>query len=291
MNKVNTLTTVEFVYEALEQATNYLKQHGREGTPARILLQHELGMDYSGLVAAMRDQIEDRQFEAFWANVEELVEGVPVQHLTGVEQFYGRTFQVSPAVLIPRPETEELIEETLKLKRELFGSDEVQAADIGTGSGVIAITLKRELPEAEVMATDISEEALFVAERNAEALNADVHFIKGDLAAPLAGRKWDMILSNPPYIAHHEASGLSDTVREYEPHQALFADREGLAAYETLAEQVPELIGRPGIIALEIGSSQGEVVTALFQKALPDARIYCKKDINKHDRMVFCILE
>lgn len=290
MNKVNTLTTVEFVYEALEQATNYLKQHGREGTPARILLQHELGMDYSGLVAAMRDQIEDRQFEAFWANVEELVEGVPVQHLTGVEQFYGRTFQVSPAVLIPRPETEELIEETLKLKRELFGSDEVQAADIGTGSGVIAITLKRELPEAEVMATDISEEALFVAERNAEALNADVHFTKGDLAAPLAGRKWDMILSNPPYIAHHEAAGLSDTVREYEPHQALFADREGLAAYETLAEQVPQLISRPGVIGLEIGNSQGAAVVAMFQKALPEAHVYCKKDINKHDRMVFCVL-
>lgn len=290
MNKVNTLTTVEFVYEALEQATSYLKQHGREGTPARILLQHELGMDYSGLVAAMRDQIEDRQFEAFWANVEELVEGVPVQHLTGVEQFYGRTFQVSPAVLIPRPETEELIEETLKLKRELFGSDEVQAADIGTGSGVIAITLKRELPEVEVMATDISEEALFVAERNAEALNADVHFTKGDLAAPLAGRKWDMILSNPPYIAHHEAAGLSDTVREYEPHQALFADREGLAAYETLAEQVPQLISRPGVIGLEIGNSQGAAVVAMFQKALPEAHVYCKKDINKHDRMVFCVL-
>ncbi|MDE0584611.1 peptide chain release factor N(5)-glutamine methyltransferase [Planococcus sp. A6] len=291
MNKVETLTTVEFVYEALEQATSYLKQYGREETPARILLQHELGVDYSGLVAAMRDKIEERQFEAYWSNVEELVEGVPVQHLTGVEQFYGRTYQVSPAVLIPRPETEELIEETLKLKRKLFGTEEVQAADIGTGSGVIAITVKCELPEAEVMATDISEEALFMAERNAETLNADVHFAKGDLAAPLAGRKWDIILSNPPYIAHHEAPGLSDTVREFEPHEALFADSNGLAAYETLAEQVPELISRPGIIALEIGSSQGAAVTELFQKALPDARVYCKKDINKHDRMVFCILE
>ena len=291
MNKVETMVQVEYVYEALENATAYLKQHGREETPARILLQHQLGLDYSGLMASMRDKIDERQYDAFWENVEELIQGVPVQHLTGSEQFYGRTFSVSPSVLIPRPETEELIEHTLKLKRDMFGQQEVQAADIGTGSGIIAITLKCELPEAEVMATDISEEALFVAERNAQALDADVHFTKGDLAAPLLGRKWDIILSNPPYIAHHEAASLADTVRDYEPHQALFADSDGLAAYEQLAQQVPALINRPGIIGLEIGSSQGAAVTEMFQKALPEARVYCQKDINKHDRMVFCILD
>ncbi|MBT2583001.1 peptide chain release factor N(5)-glutamine methyltransferase [Planococcus sp. ISL-109] len=291
MNKVETVTQVAFVYEALEKATTYLKQHGREETQARILLQHELGLDYSGLIAAMRDKIEDCQYKDFWENIEEVIQGVPVQHLTGSEQFYGRTFNVSSSVLIPRPETEELMEETLKLKREIFGKEEVQVADIGTGSGIIAITLKCELPEAEVMATDISEEALFVAERNAEALDADVHFTKGDLAAPLAGRKWDIILSNPPYIAHYEAPSLADTVRDFEPHEALFADSDGLAAYEQLAQQVPALINRPGIIGLEIGSSQGAAVTELFQNALPEARVYCKKDINKHDRMVFCILD
>lgn len=291
MNKVETVTTVEFVYEALEKAAAYLKAHGREEMPARLLLQHELGLDYSGLIAAMRDKIENPRFEAFWENVEEVVQGVPVQHVTGVEQFYGRTFEVSPAVLIPRPETEELMEETLKLKRELFGDGEVQAADIGTGSGVIAITLKCELPEAEVMATDISAEAIYVAERNARKLDADVHFTQGDLAGPLAGRKWDIILSNPPYIAHNEAAGLADTVRDYEPHEALFADHDGLAAYERLAEQLPKLISRPGIIGLEIGSSQGQAVVELFEKVLPDARIYCKKDINKRDRMVFCVLD
>src|SRR5690606_31453147 len=114
--------------------------------PARILLQHQLGLDYSGLMASMRDKIDERQYDAFWENVEELIKGVPVQHLTGSEQFYGRTFSVSPSVLIPRPETEELIEHTLKLKRDMFGQQEVQAADIGTGSGIIAITLKCELP-------------------------------------------------------------------------------------------------------------------------------------------------
>lgn len=291
MNKVENTTTVDFIYEALDKATAYLKEYGREEMPARLLLQHQLGLDYSGLIAAMRDKIEEDQFDAYWENVEELIQGVPIQHLTGSEEFYGRTFQVSPSVLIPRPETEELMAETLKLKRELFGNEEVQAADIGTGSGVIAITLKCELPEAEVMATDISEEALFVAERNAEALDADVHFTKGDLATPLAGRKWDIILSNPPYIAHHEAAGLADTVRDFEPHEALFADHNGLAAYEQLAKQLPTLMNRPGIIALEIGSSQSAAVTELFENAMPDARVYSKKDINKHDRMVFCVLE
>ncbi len=290
MNKVETLAKVGFVYEALDNAKMYLRENGREEVPARLLLQHELGLDYSGLIAAMREKIDSARVESFWNNVEELVQGVPVQHLTGVEQFYGRTFCVSPAVLIPRPETEELVEEAVKLKRKVFGDQEIEAADIGTGSGVIAVTLKCELPEAEVVATDISKEALFVAERNAETLLADVCFVQGDLAAPLASRKWDMILSNPPYIAYHEAPALADTVREYEPHEALFADRDGMAAYEQLAEQLPKLINRPGIIGLEIGSSQGEAVVELFENALPDAHVYCKKDINKRDRMVFCIL-
>src|SRR5690606_30647722 len=124
-------------------------------------------------------------------------------------------------VLIPRPETEELVEETLKLAAELFPDNRPSIADIGTGSGIIAITMKCELPGSRVTATDISEKALAMAKRNAAKLGAEVNFQLGDLPEPIRDRKWDIILSNPPYIAHGEAADLADTVHAYEPHSAL----------------------------------------------------------------------
>ena len=285
------MTKLKYVYEALKRASSYLEENGREEGAARILLQHELGLSYSGLISSMRDTISDQQFERFWANIEAHAKGIPVQHLTGSEEFYGRNFLVNPDVLIPRPETEELIEETLGLIDRHLPKKELAIADIGTGSGIIAITLKCELPDAQVVATDISQSALDMAAKNAERLNAQIDFRLGDLAEPIRGRKWDVILSNPPYIAYGEAPGLSDSVRDFEPHQALFADKEGLALYQKMAMQLPELLKKPGIIGFEIGYQQGQAVQKMLKDAFPEALVYSKKDINKHDRMVFAILE
>lgn len=285
------MTKLKYVYEALKRASSYLEANGREEGAARILLQHELGLSYSGLIAAMRDEVTEQQFENFWENIEQHAKGIPVQHLTGSEEFYGRNFLVNRDVLIPRPETEELIEATLDLINRHMAKKELAIADIGTGSGIIAITMKCELPTAQVTATDISQPALEMAEKNAEHLNAKIDFRLGDLTEPIRDRKWDVILSNPPYIAHAEASGLSDSVRDFEPHSALFAEKEGLALYEKMAAQLPALLNRPGIIAFEIGYQQGKAVEKMLKDAFPEALVYSKKDINKNDRMVFAIIE
>lgn len=278
------------LHEALNGASSFLLAHGREEAAARILLQHELGLSHAGLLASMRDEISEEQYKRFWDKIQQLAKGTPVQHLTGVEEFYGRTFRVNENVLIPRPETEELIEEALHLiKRYLTDSPSI--ADIGTGSGIIAITMKCELPDSRVTATDISAAALETAKWNAQHLDADINFKLGDLTEPISNTSWDVILSNPPYIGYAEAPDLSDTVRDFEPHTALFADKQGLALYEKMANELPNLLHKPGIAGFEIGHEQGEAVEKILKEALPEAKVYVKKDINKNDRMVFCIIE
>lgn len=279
----------KYIYEALQGASSFLTSKGREEAAARIILQHELGLSHAGLLASMREELEEEKFRKFWSKIELHALGTPIQHITGTEEFYGRSFQVNEHVLIPRPETEELIEETLQLITAYFPKGNPSIVDIGTGSGVIAITMKCELPAAHVVATDISETALVVANGNAKRLNADVSFKTGDLLEPIKDRKWDVVLSNPPYISYEEAPDLSDSVRDFEPHSALFAENQGLALYEKMAEGLPHIVDKPSIIGFEIGYTQGEAVKKILQQAFPEASVYIKKDINKNDRMVFCI--
>src|SRR5690606_16801150 len=236
------------------------------------------------------DDIEESDKASFWKMIEQHAKGIPVQHLTGSEEFYGRRFTVNKDVLIPRPETEELIEETLELMNQYISNPSPALADIGTGSGIIAITMKSEIPAAKVTATDISEAALAVARKNAKSLGAEIDFRLGDLLAPLKGAKWDVILSNPPYIAHSEAESMSDTVKDHEPYSALFADEDGLALYKRMMEDLPNLINKPGIIGFEIGHNQGNAVEMMLNETFPEAQTYIKKDINKNDRMAFCII-
>ncbi len=283
------MTNAKRVYEALNWASSFLKAEGREENAARLLLQHELGLSQAGLLASLRDPIDPQKDEHFCLKVKQHATGVPVQHLTGIEEFYGREFKVNKDVLIPRPETEELIEETLRLVQRYFPAANPSIADIGTGSGVIGVTMKCELPAAHVVAVDISEKALVTAEQNAACHGADVEFKLGDLTEPISGHKWDVVLSNPPYIARGEAADLADTVRDHEPHNALFADEEGLVLYRRMARELPDLLNKPGIIGFEIGHLQGDAVKNMLQQAFPAAEVYVKKDINKNDRMVFCL--
>ncbi|MFC3210518.1 peptide chain release factor N(5)-glutamine methyltransferase [Planomicrobium okeanokoites] len=277
------------IFEALNRASSYLLDNGREEAAAGILLQHTLELSRAGLLASLRDEMDDDSFVKFWDLIERHANGTPVQHLTGYEMFYGRKFLVNSDVLIPRPETEELVEEALELIQKHIPEPSPTIADIGTGSGIIAITMKQEMPSSKVTATDISQKALDTAQKNAVELGADIEFKLGDLLAPLAGRKSDVILSNPPYIAYSEAEAMSDSVKDFEPHSALFAEQEGLALYQHMMEDLPERLNKPGVIGLEIGHLQGEAVENMLKKAFPQAKIYCKKDINKNDRMVFCI--
>lgn len=278
------------IFEALNRASSYLQDNGREEAAARILLQHLLGLTQAGLLASLRDDMDEKSKGEFWKLIEQHAKGTPVQHLTGSEEFYGRRFTVNPDVLIPRPETEELIEEALELIRQHIPNPAPSIADIGTGSGIIAITMKSEIPSAKVTATDISQAALETAQKNAEDLGTEIDFKLGDLLDPLKGGKWDVILSNPPYIAHSEADSMSDSVKDFEPHSALFADQEGLALYGKMMEELPVLLNKPGIIGFEIGHRQGQAVEKMLKNAFPHAKTYIKKDINKNDRMVFSII-
>lgn len=275
--------------EALNWASSFLAEHGREENAARILLQHIADTNYSGLMMRMHNAIPSEQSERLYQYVRAHAEGKPVQYITGVEEFFGRTFEVDETVLIPRPETEELIVGAIQRMTDLFGrSTQLKLADIGTGSGAIAITMKLEWPELSVTATDLSEKALVTAQKNAANLKAQLEFKLGDLAKPISNEKWDVILSNPPYIAFNEKVEMSDIVLEHEPHSALFAEEDGLILYRQLAEQLPNVIKKPALIGLEIGYKQGEAVAAFFREAFPTANVEIVQDINGKDRMIFC---
>ena len=276
------------IFEALNGASSFLVSRGRDENAARLLLQHILRTNYSGLMMRAHEELSPEQYFVFKNMVEQHANGRPVQYITGVEEFYGREFIVDESVLIPRPETEELIVCTLNHCKKLFGNKEVKLADIGTGSGAIAITMKKEWPDAQVTATDISQAALTTAKKNAQRLQAQIDFRLGDLTEPIEQEKWDIVLSNPPYIAFDEAREMSEVVLEHEPHSALFAEEDGLILYRKLAENLPKVMNTPAFIAMEIGYKQGPAVKDMFQKAFPQGQVEVVKDINGKDRIVFC---
>ncbi|WP_432702154.1 peptide chain release factor N(5)-glutamine methyltransferase [Lysinibacillus sphaericus] len=282
------MMTYKNVMEALDWASSFLVDNGREETAARIVMQHVLGTTYSGVMLHLQDTLTFEQSERFEKLIEEHASGRPVQYCIGSEEFYGRTFIVDESVLIPRPETEELVLATTNRIGQLFDNKTLKLADIGTGSGAIAISMKLECPELTVVATDLSVAALATAKKNAQLLAADIDFRLGDLTAPLVGEKFDIVLSNPPYIAFEEAKDMSSIVLEHEPHSALFAEEDGLVLYRKLAQQLPVLMNKPALIGLEIGYTQGEQVAQFFKESFPQASITVEKDINGKPRMVFC---
>lgn len=278
------------VFEALDWASSILEAHDREANAAKILMQYVMHIDYTNLVMSMRDELSPDVLAEFEHVVHMHIDGMPVQYITKTEQFYGRDFYVDEAVLIPRPETEELVHYTLQRIDRLFGEQPIELADIGTGSGAIAISMKRERPVTNVTATDLSEAALEVAKRNALALDAQIQFLQGDLTAPLQHQKWDVVLSNPPYIAFDEVDVMDETVIKHEPHTALFAEEQGLQLYRKLAEQLPAMMNERALIGVEIGYLQGEAVATFFRQHFPKATVEIVKDMFGQDRIVFCEL-
>ncbi|WP_262174364.1 peptide chain release factor N(5)-glutamine methyltransferase [Saccharococcus sp. Marseille-Q5394] len=276
----------EQIYKALNKAKSLLDSKDLDAHAAQLLMEHVTKKSGAALLADLREPLTPEQQTAFWNKTEDLLTGKPVQHIIGTEQFYGLSFEVNEHVLIPRPETEELVLGALERSRRIPGKCRV--ADIGTGSGAIAIAYKKERPEALVTATDISEAALKVAKRNSELNEVDIDFRIGNLTEPIKTEKWDVVLSNPPYIAIEESQEMSRTVVDFEPHNALFADDDGLFFYKKLAQELPPLMENRSLIGVEIGYLQGSQVSELFQKAFPDARVSIVKDVNGKDRMIFC---
>ncbi|MRH43979.1 peptide chain release factor N(5)-glutamine methyltransferase [Aquibacillus halophilus] len=279
-----------YVHEALRWASLFLEKQNRETRIAEMILMHHLGINKSQLLASLRDQVPVDRLQAFQKDIHTHAEtGVPVQHLIGSETFYGREFLVNQDVLIPRPETEELLVGVLDFIKKNNFSEPTQLVDIGTGSGIIAITLKLEQPNVQIWASDLSTKALTVAKKNAERLNAKVNFEQGDFLQPFieSGASFDVIVSNPPYIPFHDRDSLSDTVKNYDPELALFAEQDGLAAYMKIIEQAKYVMKKQALIAFEIGYQQGTQVANIIEHHFPQSKTEIRKDINGRDRMVF----
>ncbi|WP_404356660.1 peptide chain release factor N(5)-glutamine methyltransferase [Cytobacillus firmus] len=278
------------VYEALNWASSFLRKSNRDENAGELLLQHFMKMSRASFLANLREELHPEVLAEFQRAVQAHAAGQPVQYIIGSEEFYGRTFQVNEDVLIPRPETEELVYNALQKISKLFGTATgLEMADIGTGSGAIAVTMKLERPELTVTATDIYGPTLELAQKNAEQNGAEIEFFQGDLLQPLIskGKKFDIILSNPPYIPEKDIEWMSDVVTKHEPHRALFAGEEGLDLYKRFMAELPAVIKDRALIGFEVGAGQSAAVSALLQKTFPQANIETIYDINGKDRMVF----
>lgn len=280
-------------YEVLNWASLFLEKHQSERKIAEIWLQHLLGMTRTAFFMNMREPLPEEVVSQFKEGIEKHVEtGIPIQHLIGSDSFYGRTFSVNENVLIPRPETEELVHHIIETSRESTQGQSLTIADIGTGSGIIAITLALEIPDSSVLATDISEEALHVARQNANRLGAPIQFFQGNFLQPLVEQQVqvDIIVSNPPYIARTDEAILSRTVKDFDPELALFADDNGLAAYKQILALAPQVVKPNGRIVFEIGHEQGDDVRTLIKGVFPMCKVTVIQDINGKDRIVSAAL-
>lgn len=228
---------------------------------AQVLARHALGVNRAWLIAHGRDTLTTDQSGRIETLVSRRLAGEPVAYILVEREFYGRPFRVTPAVLIPRPETEHLVEAAVA--RAPQGA---RVLDIGTGSGCIAITLKLERPDLMVTAVDVSAAALEIARENATALNADVGYVESDLFAALSGRQFDLIVSNPPYIPEADAH-LGQGDLRFEPQNALASGPDGLDAIRQIISQAKAHLAPGGWLLFEHGYDQGEAVQAMLRDA------------------------
>ena len=254
---------------------------------AELLLRHALGLSRAALLTRLAEahDVDDAGVAAFEALLTRRLSREPSAYILGRREFYHFDLEVTPAVLIPRPETETVVEEAIRMARRLRAdatraSDEgLVIADIGTGSGAIALTLARALPHATVFATDVSTEALDVAQRNAKrhALERIV-FLHGDLLAPLSERI-DVLVANLPYVTTSDLAAAQPEVRDYEPPQALHGGEDGLDLIRRLLAEAHANLRQGGVLVLEIGAGQAEAASAAAQAAFPGAQVSLVEDL------------
>ncbi|MHC5249829.1 peptide chain release factor N(5)-glutamine methyltransferase [Enterococcus sp. LJL90] len=269
--------------EVLQRASSFLEAAGKEGYAIHYLFLERKGWRKTDWLLQMNEAIPTDDETQIAADVKALMENQPPQYLLGYADFYGRNFFVNQDTLIPRPETEELVELCLK---ENSSKKNLQVVDIGTGTGAIAITLKAEADSWQLFASDISEGALSIAKKNSLILETAIDFRKGSVLEPFVEETFDLIISNPPYISQAEWELMDESVRTYEPKSALFAAADGLAIYQMIAQQAPTKLKAGGKIYLEIGFQQGQAVKEIFEKTFPAAQIAVKKDLAGLDRFV-----
>ena len=274
--------------QAITKACLLLRRQGKEESLARFLLMYILDespqLFSNSLSEQMSKEIEDKYFSLIEKHIKE---DVPLSHLVGFEYFYDRKYKVTKDVLSPRMETEELIYKVIEYVKA-SNKNKFKILDLCTGSGIIAITLKKELEKVsvDVIASDISEEALEIAKENSQSHDATIKFIKSDIFNHINDR-FDIIVSNPPYIDRKDEVTMQDNVLKYDPHLALFAEEEGMYFYRKIIEQAKDYLNENGVMFFEIGYDQKDKIIKLADMNGYSAEVY--KDINGRDRMAFLV--
>lgn len=270
------------IAEALAAGRRQLTHSPTPDLDARLLLERVLQVGYAGLLAHVDDPLDPQAWASYTALLARAARQEPIPYLLGQAPFRELRLQVSPAVLIPRPETEELVEHALRWAQGRAG---LRVVDVGTGSGCIAISLALALPQAQVAAVDISAEALALAQINARNHGAAIDFHHGSLLEPITDPV-DLIVANLPYVTNDEWTHLLDGIKWYEPASALLAGPDGLNWLRGLLAQAPSRLRPRGAIFLEIGWQQGPAVLALAQHYLPHAACACHRDLAGQERII-----
>ena len=276
--------------QAILKACLLLRRQDKEESLAKFLLMYMLDETVEQFSNKLSEELsveqENRYFDLINKNINE---DTPLSHLVGFDYFYDRKFKVTRDVLSPRMETEELIYKVLEYIKK-SKKDSFRILDLCTGSGIIAITLKKEIVEkyTEIVASDISEKALSIAIENANNNNANITFIKSDLFDNISG-KFDLIISNPPYISYKDKITIKDNVLNYDPHLALFAEEDGIYFYRKIIEKAVHYLSKDGVIFFEIGYDQKEKILELGKNNNFITTVY--KDINDRDRIAKLIYD
>ena len=254
---------------------------GEEAESLSFVYRSLKNLSFTDFVLTLQQEVTEEEKQFVEEIFKKLAEHIPAQYIIGHAEFFGMELKVDERVLIPRPETEELVEFILAENLK----DNLKVLDIGTGSGAIALALAKNRPDWSVTAADISQDALDLSLENANAQNLNLSFIKSDCFSEISS-KYDIIVSNPPYISREDQEEVGLNVLHSEPHLALFADEDGLAIYRRIAEDSKDYLNDGGKIYLEIGYKQGQSVPALFMENLPEKRVRTLKDQFGQDRMV-----
>lgn len=269
--------------QAITKACLLLRRQAKEESLARFLLMYmldEMREFNENLALELTEEDEQKYFQLINKHIKD---DTPLSHLVGFEYFYDRKFKVTSDVLSPRMETEELVYKVIDYIRK-NNLTNIKILDLCTGSGIIGITLEKELEEFDVkiLASDISSRALTVAKENASSLEVDISFAESDLFSNIQD-KFDIIVSNPPYIAHDDKKTIKENVLNYDPHLALFADEEGMYFYRNIIEKSRPYLNEKGIMFFEIGYDQKEKIITLGENNKFETVVY--KDINGRDRI------
>ena len=258
-----------------------LIRQGEEAESLSFVYRSLKNLSFTDFVFALQQEVTEEERQFVEDNYRKLANHIPAQYIIGHAEFFGMQLKVDERVLIPRPETEELVE--LILAENL--KENLKVLDIGTGSGAIALALAKSRPDWTITASDISQDVLDLASKNAEIQNLNIFLKKSDCFSEISS-KYDIIVSNPPYISRSDESEVGLNVLHSEPHLALFADEDGLAIYRRIAEDSKDYLNDGGKIYLEIGYKQGQSVPALFKENFPEKQVRTLKDQFGQDRMV-----